>query len=68
MTKKISGLVILLFVVLSAKPMWSWAEERYSDLQNFSKILNLVQQYYVEPVDTKKLVNGAIKEIGRAHV
>lgn len=61
MTKKISGVVILLFVVLSAKPMWSWAEERYSDLQNFSKILNLVQQYYVEPVDTKKLVNGAIK-------
>ncbi|AZZ35380.1 peptidase S41 [Bdellovibrio sp. qaytius] len=61
MTKKISGAVILLFVVLSAKPMWSWAEERYTDLQNFSKILNLVQQYYVEPVDTKKLINGAIK-------
>lgn len=61
MTKKISGMLILLFVVLMAKPMWSWAEERYSDLQNFSKILNLVQQYYVEPVDTKKLVNGAIK-------
>ena len=61
MTKKISISVLLLFVVLTAKPMWSWAEERYSDLQNFSKILNLVQQYYVEPVDTKKLVNGAIK-------
>lgn len=61
MTKKISGALILLFVVLTAKPMWSWAEERYSDLQNFSKILNLVQQYYVEPVDTKKLVSGAIK-------
>lgn len=61
MTKKISGALILLFVVLTAKPMWSWAEDRYTDLQNFSKILNLVQQYYVEPVDTKKLVNGAIK-------
>lgn len=61
MTKKISGALLLLFVVFTAKPMWSWAEERYSDLQNFSKILNLVQQYYVEPVDTKKLVNGAIK-------
>lgn len=61
MTKKISGAFILLFVVLTAKPMWSWAEERYTDLQNFSKILNLVQQYYVEPVDTKKLINGAIK-------
>lgn len=61
MTKKISGALLLLFVVFTAKPMWSWAEERYSDLQNFSKILNLVQQYYVEPVDTKKLVAGAIK-------
>lgn len=61
MTKKITGMLVLLFFVMMAKPMWSWAEERYSDLQNFSKILNLVQQYYVEPVDTKKLVAGAIK-------
>ncbi len=30
-------------------------------LQNFSKILNLVQQYYVEPTDSKKLIEGAIK-------
>jgi len=39
----------------------SFAEERYGDLQNFSKVLNLVQQYYVEEVDTKKLIYGAIK-------
>lgn len=37
------------------------AEERYTELQNFSKVLNLVQQYYVEEVDTKKLIYGAIK-------
>ena len=30
-------------------------------MQNFSKILNLVQQYYVEPTDSKKLIEGAIK-------
>ena len=46
MTKKISGVLILLFVVLTAKPMWSWAEERYSDLQNFSKILNLSDEIF----------------------
>lgn len=39
----------------------AYAEDRYSDLQNFSKVLNLVQQYYVEPVDSKKLVMGAIR-------
>ncbi len=48
-------------VVIFSNPLQSWAEERYTELQNFSKILNLVQQYYVEPVDTKKLIQGAIK-------
>ncbi len=37
------------------------AENRYADLQNFTKVLNLVQQYYVEPVDIHKLIYGAIK-------
>lgn len=41
------------------------ADERYSDLQNFSKVLNLVQEYYVEPVDTKKLIQGAIRGVLR---
>ncbi|MGE0527180.1 MAG: S41 family peptidase, partial [Bdellovibrionales bacterium] len=30
-------------------------------LQIFAKVLNLVQQYYVEEVDTKKLIYGGIK-------
>jgi len=38
-----------------------FAQERYTDLQNFAKILNLVQQYYVEPVDSKKLLLGAVR-------
>lgn len=45
----------------SQKTMLVWAEDRYADLQNFSKVLNLIQQYYVEEVDTKKLIYGAIK-------
>lgn len=39
----------------------AYAEERYADLLNFSKVLNLVQQYYVEEVNIKKLIYGAIK-------
>ncbi len=54
-------LAMAVIVTFFGRPLFSWAEDRYSDLQNFSKILNLVQQYYVEPVDTKKLVQGAIK-------
>ena len=48
-------------IILGGRPLMSYAEERYTELQNFTKILNLVQQYYVEDVDTKKLINGAVK-------
>lgn len=41
--------------------MRAYANNRYADLQNFTKVLNLVQQYYVEPVDIHKLIYGAIK-------
>ena len=59
----ISGGMLLLLVCLvqSGFQIPAYAEERYADLQNFSKVLNLVQQYYVEEVDTKKLIYGAIK-------
>ncbi len=54
-------LLVALLVFFGGRPLVSLAEDRYADLQNFSKILNLVQQYYVEEIDTKKLVTGAIK-------
>lgn len=54
-------LFIAALVMFGGRPLFSFAQDRYADLQNFSKILNLVQQYYVEEVDTKKLVTGAIK-------
>ena len=37
------------------------AEDRYLNLQLFAKILNLVQKYYVDEVDSKKLLYGGIK-------
>lgn len=37
------------------------AEDRYGEIQTFTKILNMVQQFYVEEIDTKKLIYGAIK-------
>ena len=37
------------------------AKDRYQDLQIFAKVLNYVQQYYVEEVDTQKLIYGGIK-------
>lgn len=55
-------LLIALFVLAETGfQVRAFAQERYADLQNFTKVLNLVQQYYVEEVDTKKLIYGAIK-------
>lgn len=58
------GLILLvtLFVMAQAGfQVRAFAQDRYADLQNFSKVLNLIQQYYVEEANTKKLVYGAIK-------
>lgn len=52
---------MLLALLIGGKPLYSIAEDRYIELQTFSRILNLIQQYYVEEVDTKKLITGAIK-------
>lgn len=60
-SKKYLLLLLPAVVLFMASPAKIWAEERYAELQNFSKILNLIQQYYVDPVDTKKLISGAIK-------
>lgn len=58
------GFILLVTLFIMAETGFqvrAFAQERYADLQNFSKVLNLIQQYYVEEVNTKKLVYGAIK-------
>ncbi|AFX99867.1 S41 family peptidase [Bdellovibrio bacteriovorus] len=56
------ALLLVLFIMAETGfQVRAFAQERYADLQNFSKVLNLIQQYYVEEVNTKKLVYGAIK-------
>jgi carboxyl-terminal processing protease len=46
---------------ISSKTVLAYASDRYEKLGTFSKVLNLVQQYYVEKVDVDKLIQGAIK-------
>jgi carboxyl-terminal processing protease len=56
---------IMLCMTVLGFSIVSWklfaAEDRYLNLQIFAKVLNIVQQYYVEPVDTQKLIYGGIK-------
>ncbi len=50
-----------LFVVSSVVVVSFAKTDRYTELQIFAKVLNIVQKYYVDEVDTKKLLQGAIK-------
>lgn len=36
-------------------------EDRYDQLQVFARVINIVDSFYVEEVDTKELIRGAIK-------
>tara|TARA_B100001248_G_scaffold261136_1_gene251312 strand:+ start:13067 stop:14404 length:1338 start_codon:yes stop_codon:yes gene_type:complete len=63
---KISILTVLALVAVSLGSLFStsvlsYAQEKYTELQTFSKVLNIVQEYYVEKVEVKRLVQGAIK-------
>ena len=51
----------LLMGAASSDAVLAAAKDRYQELQIFTKVLNLVQQYYVEDVDTKKLIYGGIR-------
>jgi len=53
--------LLLILGIYLAPQLQAFAKDRYTDLQLFTKVLNLVQQYYVEEVDTKKLIYGGIK-------
>jgi carboxyl-terminal processing protease len=59
------GLTITVFLCVMGITWTTWkavgAEDRYLNLQIFAKVLNIIQQYYVEPVDTQKLIYGGIK-------
>jgi len=70
-TMMILFVTILLFLLgmIVGRPLLDVAsakekeKDKYENLQVFAKVLNLVQQYYVEPVDLQKLIYGGIKGI-----
>lgn len=61
MRKGLAITLVLSFMGISWAGYRAYADDRYLNLQIFAKVLNIVQQYYVEPVDTQKLIYGGIK-------
>ncbi|NCN95524.1 MAG: peptidase S41, partial [Bdellovibrionales bacterium] len=60
--KKAATITLIAFVVfLGVGERVLKAEERYEEIQLLAKVMNLVQQFYVEEVDLKKLIYGGIK-------
>ena len=57
----VAGIVVAISIFILPSVFYAKAKEKYKELQLFTKVLNLVQQYYVEDVDTKKLLYGGIK-------
>ncbi|MBK9293454.1 MAG: S41 family peptidase [Oligoflexia bacterium] len=56
--KTLSTFIIIFVIAIAAIAA---TKDRYAELQLFSKVLNLIEQYYVEEVDIKKLIYGGIK-------
>ncbi|MGH7880431.1 MAG: S41 family peptidase, partial [Candidatus Binataceae bacterium] len=56
------ALVVCLVVVgdLAVRRAQALPDDTYKELQTFANVLAIVQKNYVEPVSTKRLVNGAI--------
>jgi len=59
-------LIALLVILLGSCWTSAFAEENkqerdiYKDLETFANVLTLIQQYYVDDIDSHKVVNGAI--------
>lgn len=55
--------ILLGIFALSFSIVWadSDPEKKYKELQNFTKVMSLVQQYYVEDVDSNQLLQGGIR-------
>ncbi len=55
-------LLVICFAMISFnRPVFANQEDDYKDLEIFTDVLSLVRSSYVEEVDTKKLLNGAIQ-------
>ncbi|MEJ2365732.1 MAG: S41 family peptidase [Deltaproteobacteria bacterium] len=52
---------MLILLLLPATSAAAGKEDTYKSLETFSNVLNILEDNYVEKVDTKKLIDGAIK-------
>ena len=57
----LAGILVAVLVTGAAGSVRSFAATRYEDLSLFTSVLTLVRRNYVEPVDERALVRGAVR-------
>lgn len=61
MKSKILILLVGLFVGMAINPIMSFSNQRYDNLRLFSRVFNLIEGNYVDPVNEKKLIIGSVR-------
>ena len=61
-----SGVLLVLLLLCTGSPVWAENGEdvkitTYKQLEIFSNVLSILQENYVEEIDTKEVLNGAIR-------
>lgn len=54
-------IIFFLFLTVPHSKVYAYSDKIYKELSTFTKVLNIVDEYYVTPVDEKKAVDGAIQ-------
>jgi carboxyl-terminal processing protease len=57
----LAGIIVTVLVTSFASSVTSVAATRYEDLSLFTNVLNLVRRNYVEPVEERSLIRGAVR-------
>lgn len=61
MRKLVVGLFFCFTLFIGYNFVGAQEESRYGELQSFARVLNIIEKFYVEPIEIKTLVLGAIK-------
>lgn len=61
MTFKKLSFFTLIVIFISPLSAWALSDKIYQELETFSRLIDIVDRQYVEPVDDEKLIEGAIR-------
>lgn len=61
MKSKLGMLAVGVIAGMAINPLWSYSNQRYDSLRLFSRVFNLIEGNYVDPVNEKKLIISSVR-------